>query len=120
MHDICDIGPRDAVKGEVVGTKLDVQLFCLLDRFDDRYQGFYKEEINGLCEQAGFEVVESRRYGVLAYLFGGFPDHFGVLKYVPGSAGILRWMLKVDRFLVNTRFLRVFAFQVMVAARPKR
>jgi SAM-dependent methyltransferase len=97
-----------------------VTLYYFSPYFDLGDKGFYKEELSELCERAGFEVVESRRYGVLAYLFGGFPDHFGVLKYVPGSAGILRWMLKFDRFLVNTRFLRIFAFQIMVAARPKR
>jgi len=88
--------------------------------FDPGDQGFKKEELKDLCEQAGFEVVESRRYGVFAYVFGGFPDHLGALKYVPGNEAILRGMLKLDRFLVSRRFLRIFAFQVVVAARPRQ
>ncbi len=87
--------------------------------FDTGDRGFRKEELAELCARADFEIVESRRYGVLAYLFGGFPDHFGVLKYVPGRAAILRGMLKLDRVLVSTRFLRILAFQVLVAARPR-
>ena len=87
--------------------------------FDPGDRGFKKEELKSLCEQAGFEIVGSRRYGVFAYLFGGFPDHLGALKYMPGSAAILRGMLRVDRFIVDRRFLRILAFQVVVAARPR-
>jgi len=87
--------------------------------FDLGDQGFKKEGLKALCEQAGFEVVASRRYGVFAYLFGGFPDHFGVLRFVPGNAWLLRQMLKLDRLIVSTRVLRILAFQIVIAVRPK-
>lgn len=86
--------------------------------FDLGDQGFTKEGIKDLCERAGFEVVESRRYGVLAYMFGGFPDHLGLLRWIPGNAWILKQMLKFDRFLVSTRVLRILAFQIVIAVRP--
>jgi len=96
-----------------------VTLYFFSPYFDLGDKGFKKEGLKALCERAGLEVVESRRYGVLAYLFGGFPDHLGVLKHVPGNTRIMRWMLAFDRWVVNTRFLRIFAFQVVVAARRK-
>ena len=97
-----------------------IALYFFSPYFDLGDKGFKKEQLREMCEDAGFEVAEARRYGVLAYLFGGFPDHLGVLKYVPGNRAIMAWMLKFDRWVVNTRFLRIFAFQVVVSARrPK-
>lgn len=85
---------------------------------DDR--GFRKEELKGLLERAGFEVVYAGRYGVLAYVFAGFPDHIGLLRWIPGAASIVRQMLRFDRWLCSTRFLRIVSFQVVAAARPVR
>jgi SAM-dependent methyltransferase len=94
-------------------------LYSFSPYFDLGDKGFKKEQLRELCEAAGLEVAESRRYGVLAYLFGGFPDHLGVLRHVPGNTRIMSWMLDFDRWVVNTRFLRIFAFQVVVSARRK-
>ena len=47
--------------------------------FDEGDEGFTKKGIIGLCEQAGFEVVKAKKYGVLAYVFAGFPDHLGAV-----------------------------------------
>jgi hypothetical protein len=94
-------------------------LYRFSPHFDLGDQGFEKEQLKELCERAGFEVVGSRRYGVFAYLFGGFPDHFGVLRLVPGNAAILRGMIKLDRWICSTRFLRILAFQVVVSCRPR-
>ena len=94
-------------------------LYYFSPYFDLGDKGFKKEQLRELCEQAGLEVAESRRYGVLAYLFGGFPDHLGVLRRVPGNTRIMKWMLDFDRWVVNTRFLRIFAFQVVVSAQRR-
>lgn len=93
-------------------------LYKFSPHFDLGDQGFTKNGIIALCEQAGFEVTYCGRYGVFAYAFGGFPDHLGLLKYVPGSAAILRGMLKLDRFLCSTPVLRLLGFQVTIACRP--
>ncbi len=84
---------------------------------DDR--GFTKNGLVAVCQRAGFEIVYCGRYGVLAYVFGGFPDHLGVLKHVPGNVAILRAMLAIDRFLCRTPLLRLLGFQVTLAGRPK-
>lgn len=84
---------------------------------DDR--GFKKDEIVALMERAGFELTYAGRYGVLAYLFAGFPDHLGLLKWIPGNAAIVRRMIRFDRWICSKRFLRILSFQVVVAGRPR-
>jgi ubiquinone/menaquinone biosynthesis C-methylase UbiE len=87
--------------------------------FDEGDQGFTKKGIVALCERAGFEVLEVRKYGVLAYVFAGFPDHLGVLRLVPGNALITRAFLGIDRALCATPGLSLLGFHVLVVARPR-
>ena len=84
---------------------------------DDK--GFMKDEIVELMERAGFELTYAGRYGVLAYLLAGFPDHLGVLKWVPGNAALVRRMIALDRWICSKRFLRILSFQVVVAGKPR-
>jgi SAM-dependent methyltransferase len=84
---------------------------------DDR--GFKKDELVELMQRAGFELTYAGRYGVLAYLFAGFPDHFGLMKWIPANAWIVRKMIALDRWICARRFLRILSFQVVVAGKPK-
>ncbi|NUP95272.1 MAG: class I SAM-dependent methyltransferase [Planctomycetaceae bacterium] len=84
---------------------------------DDR--GFTKDELVGLMERSGFELVYAGRYGFLGYVFAGFPDHIGILRWVPGNAWIVRKMLAIDRWICSTRFLRILSFQVVVSGKPR-
>jgi ubiquinone/menaquinone biosynthesis C-methylase UbiE len=94
-------------------------LYSLSPHFDLGDQGFTKNGLIDLCERAGFEMTYTGRYGVLAYLFAGFPDHFGVMKWIPGNAAITRTMIKLDRWICSKRFLRILSFQVVVAGKPR-
>jgi ubiquinone/menaquinone biosynthesis C-methylase UbiE len=87
--------------------------------FDEGDEGFTRKGIVSLCEQAGFEVTLVKKYGVLAYVFAGFPDHLGVLKHVPGNAWITRAMIKVDRMLCALPGLSLLGFHVVVVGRPR-
>lgn len=95
-------------------------LYKFSPHFDLGDQGFTKNGIRDLCARAGYDEIVVDRYGVFSYVFGGFPDHLGILKYVPGNATILRGMLKLDRFLCRTRVLRLLAFQLVVVVTPRR
>lgn len=88
--------------------------------FDEGDEGFTRKGIVGLCEKAGFEVVLVKRYGVFAYVFAGFPDHLGVLKYVPGNALLTRFFIRLDRVLCAIPGLALLGFHVVVVAQPKR
>ena len=86
--------------------------------FDEGDEGFTRRGIVGLCEQAGFEIQEVYKYGVFAYVFAGFPDHIGILRYIPGNLVLTRALLAIDRFLCALPILSLLGFHVIVVARP--
>jgi SAM-dependent methyltransferase len=87
--------------------------------FDEGDEGFTRRGIVELCERAGFEVLRVRRYGVLAYVFAGFPDHLGVLRFVPGNAWLTRLFIRLDRLICAVPGLAILGFHVVVVARPR-
>jgi hypothetical protein len=86
--------------------------------FDVGDQGFTRKGIVRLCEQAGFDIVRVKKYGVLAYVFAGFPDHLGVLRFIPGSALLTRLFIVADRVLCALPILNLLAFHIVIVARP--
>lgn len=94
-------------------------MYHLSPHFNPDDRGFKKEELVGLMRRAGFEMTYAGRYGVLAYVFAGFPDHLGLLKWIPGNAAIVRRMIAIDRWICSKRFLRILSFQVVVAGKPR-
>ena len=87
--------------------------------FDVGDQGFTKKGIVGLCEQADFHVETVKKYGIFAYVFAGFPDHLGILRYIPGNYWITKFFLGLDRVLCAIPGLSLLGFHVVVVARPK-
>lgn len=88
--------------------------------FDEGDEGFTRRGIVALCERAGFEVERVKKYGVLAYVFAGFPDHLGLLRHVPGNALLTRLFIRLDRLLCALPGLSILGFHIVVVARPKR
>ncbi|MEE8468168.1 MAG: class I SAM-dependent methyltransferase [Planctomycetota bacterium] len=97
-----------------------VLLYRRSAHFDEGDQGFTRRGIVSLCEQAGFEVQRVRKYGVLAYVFAGFPDHLGILRWIPGNAWITRAMIRIDRVVCALPGLSLLGFHVVVVARPAK
>ena len=93
-------------------------LYKKSQHFDAGDQGFTKKGIVSLCAQDGFRVTLVKRYGVLAYVFAGFPDHLGVLRYLPGSALLTRLFLAIDRVICAIPGLSLLGFHVVVVAEP--
>jgi ubiquinone/menaquinone biosynthesis C-methylase UbiE len=87
--------------------------------FDVGDEGFRRKAIIGLCEQAGFEVTLAKKYGFLAYVFAGFPDHLGVLKHVPGNTWITRCMIQLDRWVCAVPGVSLLGFHIVIVGRPK-
>ena len=90
------------------------------EHFDVGDQGFTRKGIVELTERAGMEVLKTKKFGVLAYVFAGFPDHLGVLRFVPGNALITRFFIGLDRVLCAIPGLSLLGFHVLVVAKPKR
>ena len=88
--------------------------------FDEGDEGFTKRGIVRLCEEAGFEVTRVKKYGVLAYTFAGFPDHLGVLRFIPGNALLTRLFIRLDRVLCALPGMSLLGFHVVVVGKPRR
>jgi hypothetical protein len=95
-------------------------LYRISSRFHPDDEGFRERQLKEMVRSAGFEVAASRKFGVLAYTFAGFPDHLGILKHVPGSVAITKAMIAIDRFLCSVPVLRAFGFHVICTARRPR
>ena len=95
-------------------------LYKKSQHFDEGDQGFTRKSIVSLCEQAGFTMKKVKRYGVLAYVFAGFPDHIGFLRYIPGNAWITRAFIGLDRLICSIPGLSLLGFHIVVVAEPKR
>ncbi len=91
-------------------------LYKVSRHFDEGDQGFRRKHIVELCERAGLTVRRVKMYGVLAYVFAGFPDHLGVLRFVPGNVALTRLFLRLDRWICATPLLRWLGFHVVVVA----
>lgn len=87
--------------------------------FDAGDEGFRRRRLLELYGQGGFEVVRVKKYGVLAYALCGFPDHLGVLKYVPGSTLLAHLFIRLDRVLCALPLASLLAFQLVVVGRPR-
>lgn len=87
--------------------------------FDEGDEGFTRKGILELCQRAGFEMHTVKKYGVLAYVFAGFPDHLGVLRFVPGNAWITRFFIRLDRLLCALPGLSLLGFHIVVVGRPR-
>lgn len=87
--------------------------------FDEGDEGFTRKGIIGLCEQAGFEVRVAKKYGVFAYCLAGFPDHIGVLRYIPGSAWITRALIGIDRVLCKLPGFSMLGFHIVIVGEPR-
>lgn len=87
--------------------------------FDEGDQGFTRKGIIELCEKAGFEVTKVKKYGVFAYVFAGFPDHLGVLRFIPGNAWITRFFIRFDRLLCAIPGLSLLGFHIVIVGKPR-
>lgn len=87
--------------------------------FDEGDQGFTRRGIRDLCERAGFELVRDYKYGVFAYVFAGFPDHIGILRWIPGNAWITRGLIALDRLICAVPGLSLLGFHIVVVGRPR-
>ena len=95
-------------------------LYRKSQHFDEGDEGFTRKGIVSLCEQAGFEVTKVKKYGFLAYTFAGFPDHLGILRFIPGNYWITKFFIGLDRILCALPGFSILGFHIVVVGKPKR
>lgn len=87
--------------------------------FDREDIAFRSVGFESMMLEAGFVQVKLDRFGFLAYALAGFPDVLPVLKYVPFSAPMTRWMISVDRLLARTPVVSSLGFHLIaVGVKP--
>lgn len=109
MSEPCNDNPLIALARKVMYKKSA--------HFDEGDEGFTRKGIVGLCERAGFECTKVKKYGVLAYVFAGFPDHLGVLRYVPGNAWLTRFFIRLDRVICAIPGVSLLGFHIVIVGR---
>ena len=87
--------------------------------FDEGDEGFTRRGIIALAKAAGFEVTRVKRYGCLAYVFAGFPDHLSILRFIPGNTLLTRLFIRLDRLICAIPGLASMGFHVVIVARPR-
>ncbi|MEM6672152.1 MAG: class I SAM-dependent methyltransferase [Planctomycetota bacterium] len=87
--------------------------------FDVGDQGFTRKGIVELTERSGLDVVKTKKFGVFAYVFAGFPDHLGILRFIPGAALLTRLFIWLDRVICAIPGLSLMGFHVLVVAKPR-
>lgn len=92
-------------------------LYRASSRFHPDDEGFRENQLSEMVKSAGFEVARSRKFGVFAYTFAGFPDHLGFLRFIPGNVIITKAMIRLDRGLCALPLMRAFGFHVICTAR---
>ncbi len=90
------------------------------EHFDEGDQGFCRRDLVALYESCGFEVTKVKKYGILAYALCGFPDHIGIMRYVPGNKLFTKLFIGIDRVVCAIPGLSMLAFQLIVVGKPKR
>ncbi len=86
--------------------------------FDEGDEGFTRKGIIDLCERAGFRVTKDYKYGIFAYVFAGFPDHIGILRFIPGNVWITKAMIALDRLICRIPLLDLLGFHIVIVAEP--
>ncbi|MEZ5975632.1 MAG: class I SAM-dependent methyltransferase [Planctomycetota bacterium] len=87
--------------------------------FDEGDQGFTRKGILALLDQAGFETPLVKKYGIFAYVFAGFPDHLGILRFIPGNVWITRFFLGLDRLLCALPVFSLLGFHIVTVSKPR-
>jgi ubiquinone/menaquinone biosynthesis C-methylase UbiE len=92
------------------------RMYRCSDEFHDEDEGFERSEMIPLLKKCGFFIEFSRGFGFFAYVFSGFPDKLGVLKYIPGNKLITRLFIALDTVLEHIPIVNRFALHWQVCA----
>jgi len=88
-------------------------MYHISEKFDEEDEGYHLAELSATVRSAGFDHGQWFRFGLLGYVFAGFPDRLGWLKHLPGSIYITRFFILLDRGIEKVPGLRRLCFQIL-------
>lgn len=88
-------------------------MYRLSTRFDEKDKAFITDKLKQRLIQLGFHVDTVKRFGYLSYLFSGFPDHFPIMKYIPFSVSITRFLIFIDKLLAKVPVIKNQSFHAI-------
>ena len=87
--------------------------------FNEEDRGFQTKELRSILTNNNFDILEKKRFGFFSYLFCGFPDHFGLMRYVPFNVKLSAVFKKIDMFLSKMPFVKNQSFHIIVKAKKE-
>jgi SAM-dependent methyltransferase len=69
------------------------------DKFEEDDKGFRSKELIKKLAEKGFNVKKVKHFGFLSYVFAGFPDIIGIMKYMPFNKLLTHILILIDRLL---------------------
>lgn len=83
-------------------------------KFDPLDASFLTKELVLKVLECGFRLKSLERFGYLAYVFLGFPDHLNVMKFLPGNKVIAKGLVAIDRLLSRIPVVKDASLHVLV------
>lgn len=84
------------------------------DKFHEEDEAFLTPQLQGVLKKNRFNVKTTRRFGFLAYVLAGFPDHLPILKRVPFNRMLTRSLISVDELLSKLPFLNTQSLHIIM------
>lgn len=89
-------------------------LYKKSSKFNPSDESFLTKELVPKVLECGFRLKSFERFGYLAYMFLGFPDHLNIMKYIPGNKVIAKGLIAIDRLLSRIPVVKDTSFHVLV------
>lgn len=89
------------------------------DKFDEDDVGFFSHELKTKLANTNYKLVKIKRFGFLAYIFAGFPDHFSFLAKIPGNKIITSFFIFIDKILSHIPFINRQSLHIIMVANKK-
>ncbi|PIS19245.1 MAG: hypothetical protein COY36_01525 [Zetaproteobacteria bacterium CG_4_10_14_0_2_um_filter_55_20] len=88
-------------------------MYHVSENFDEEDEGYHLDDLEKRFEKAGLSPIVVRRFGFFGYVFAGFPDRLGILKYIPGSLLFTKVFIWMDNIVEKTPILKHLCFQIV-------
>lgn len=93
--------------------------FKFMKKFNPGHAAFRKSQLNCMLKKSGFRVINQYYFGYIAYPLCGLSDILPLLKFLPFSVLITKWLIKLDIFLSKIPLLRENSWLIITHAQKK-